>query len=526
MVPVYVVTGFLGAGKSSFIRDTLGRREWQDVTALTVQFETGAEKLPDGAENVAIPVKMLERDFAGVVNTLSERISAGLERQMRPIDEIWIEWNGVVSYNRLLELLLSPPLRELCSVKRVIHVADAGALENLLGRTGIALPEQIAASDLVMVREAESAGAFRRARRLIRSINPGVAVYNGPADRFYMQIYTRRQSPFSAFFVIIAAAALLYIIAIPPLEDMGVPASKTVNIFLGVILQSAPFLLIGVLLSSAIEIFVTRSAIERRFPKSAVAGMLAAVFAGFLLPVCDCASIPIFRSLVRKGIPLYAAVTFMAAAPVINPVVMLSTYYAFNGDVRIVAARVLLGITSAAVTGLTFAARRPRENVLSGGAIDALMCGCGYFEDVGSVTTFRGKYELFLSHAQAEFWNVGKYLVIGTFVSAALQSAGLGLFAQASSGMGLAASIAAMMAISFVLSLCSSSDAVVARSFSAQFPPAALMGFLIFGPMADIKNVMMLSSGFTKRFIARFAATAFAVCFAAVFIYYSLRGIT
>jgi uncharacterized membrane protein YraQ (UPF0718 family) len=216
----------------------------------------------------------------------------------------------------------------------------------------------------------------------------------------------------------------------------------------------------------------------------------------------------------------------MAAAPVINPVVMLSTYYAFNGDVRTVAVRVVLGIASAAVTGMTFALRRPRYDVLSGGALDRLMCGCGYFEDAQSVATARGKIELFLWHAQAEFWNVGKYLVIGTFVSAAIQSMGTNLFAQANTGMSLAASVAVMMAMGFVLSLCSSSDAVVARSFSGQFPPAALMGFLIFGPMADIKNITMLSSGFTKRFIARFTVTAFAVCFAAVFIYYCLGGLT
>jgi uncharacterized membrane protein YraQ (UPF0718 family) len=531
-IPVYIVTGFLGAGKSSFIGRLLSGAQWESVGALTVQFESGAEALPSGErrEGVVFPIRLFERDPDGVARSLAERIRAGLGERGESPDEIWIEWNGAVPCARLRELLSGGELRELCSVRRVIHVADAGELERWLGKTGAALPEQVAASDLIMLRH-DSGGdpePLRRARKLLRVVNPGAPVYAwdcGESERgetipdmAITRIRAPRQSPLNAFFIIAAAASLAYIVLAPLLDSRGVPASRVVNIFLGIILQSAPFLLIGVLLSSAIEVFVTRSAIERRFPKSAGAGLLTALFAGFLLPVCDCASIPIFRALVRKGVPLYAAVVFVAATPVINPVVMLSTYYAFGGDLRIVAARVLLGLICAAATGLTFAALPPRESVLSGGALDSLTCGCGYFSDTRQANTLRGKLELFTRHAQEEFWNAGKYLVIGTFAAAAMQPALSGVLVRVRSGAGVAASLAFMMAISFALSLCSSSDAVVAKSFAGQFPAAALMGFLVFGPMVDIKNVMMLSSGFTKRFVARFAVTAFVVCFFAVFI--------
>ena len=94
-------------------------------------------------------------------------------------------------------------------------------------------------------------------------------------------------------------------------------------------IASYPFLFIGVLLSSFIQVFLSEKVIQRWFPKNALLGMLFALVCGFCLPVCDCATIPMFKSLIKKGVPTSSAVVFMVATPVINPVVILSTYYAF-----------------------------------------------------------------------------------------------------------------------------------------------------------------------------------------------------
>ncbi|MDR2357227.1 MAG: permease [Oscillospiraceae bacterium] len=532
-VPVYIVTGFLGSGKTTFTKNLLSEPDRRGLNILTAQFESGLEEPADDCENrenAVFPVKLLETRPDEIVNELSERVRAGIGPHSLAPDEIWIEWNGMFPFERLHSMLLRPPLRGLCGIRRVIHIADAQTLGGLLGGTGSALPEQIASSDFAVVRGTRGSGELRRTRGLLRSVNPGMRVCDADifsADalnhpraapsraRFIRLLYGRDVSPLSAFFLFAVTLALVWLAAAPALERVGVPAGRAVNVFLGIILQAVPFLLIGVLLSSAVEVFVTRTAIETRFPRNLGAGMLAAVLAGFLLPVCDCASIPIFRSLVRKGVPLPAAVTFMAVAPVINPVVMLSTYYAFGGDLGVVAGRAALGIVSAVLIGLTFAIRPPRGRALTGG-------GATYGGGAEAPASPAGKLALLLRHAQTEFWNVGKYLVIGTLVSAAIQSSGLSLFASANSGAGPAASLAAMMAMGFALSLCSSSDAVVARSFAGQFPQVALMGFLVFGPIMDIKNAALLSSGFTVRFIVRLALTAFFVCFSVVFLRYCL----
>lgn len=518
-IPVYVVTGFLGAGKTTFLNTLLSKRDWRDVSTLVVQLESGEEAFCcryQTCRSLAFSKKMLEQQPDEVVRQIEAGIQSGAELP----EEIWIECNGVVLFSELQALLLCPPLRALCRIEKVIHIADAQQIEGLLGRTGAALPEQIASCDFAVVRGVRAKEDRRRVRRLLHSVNPGVEVLElEEYKQLYNRLIQQKERPVGFFVSVLIVLAALYIAARPLMRELELPLNVIVNVFLGMVLQALPFLIIGVLLSSAIQVFVPSRFFESRFPKSLGAGMLVAVLSGFFLPVCDCASIPIFRSLVKKGVPLPAAVTFMAATPVINPVVMLSTYYAFGGSLTVVGLRVGLGILCAVAIGLVFAFWPPAAGaVLSGGGLDRVMCSCGCYEDAESVASWPGRIALFLRHAQAEFFSVGKYLLVGIFVASVFQTMGTGLFTAAQSGAGLAVSMLVMMAMAFALSLCSSSDAVIARSLANQFPMGAMMGFLIFGPMMDLKNVMMLSSGFSKRFIGRLLLVTFAVCFGVVFL--------
>lgn len=520
-IPIYVVSGFLDAGKTTFLNNLLNRHDWRDVRIVVIQFETGEEEFYSRYNNcdiIKFPKKVLEKKPMKIVEDICECL------QSRKFDEIWIEWNGVVPFSQLQSLFLHSSLRSLCKIQKVIHIMDAINIENLLGRTGGALPEQIANCDFAIVRNVRSLVAFKRIRRLMNGINPGVHIYEIKAYKdLYKQLFEKKGHPVNMFFLISILIVVLQFVAKPVLEQLQIPVNTIINVFLGIILQAVPFLLIGVLLSSAIQVFIPQSIIERRFPKSIGMGMLVAILGGFCLPICDCSSIPIFRSLVRKGIPLPVAVTFMTATPVINPVVILSTYYAFSGNMTIVIGRVYIGIITAIIIGLIFAIWPPKGKVLSGGALDRLMCGCGFYEDAEAITTFKAKVGMFLRHSQTEFFNVGKYLLIGTFISSIFQTMGTGMFTGSQSGTSLAISIIIMMIMAFAFSLCSSSDAVIARSFANQFPMGAIMGFLVFGPMMDIKSMMMLSSGFSKRFIGKLLFTAFIVCFAVVFLLSSLE---
>jgi uncharacterized membrane protein YraQ (UPF0718 family) len=525
MIPVYVVTGFLDAGKTTFLNNLLNKRDRRDVRTLVLQFEAGEEALHSRSHNCE-SLMFSKRTFEEKPTQIKLQIRSAIE-SCAP-DEIWVEWNGILPFSRLQALLLSDSLRGFCKIHRVIHVADGAFIENLMGRTGGALPEQLASSDFAVVRNVRAQDDFKRIRRLLSGINPGVKIYRiQSSGDITKQLFINKEHPVSTFVLTALLIVLLYLVAAPLFLrfQIPIPFDTIINVFLGILLQAVPFLLIGVLLSSAIGVFVPQRFIESRFPKSLGAGVLAAILASFCLPVCDCASIPIFRSLVKKGIPLPVAVTFMTVTPVINPVVILSTYYAFSGNMAIVVGRICFGIVASTLIGLCFAIRPPKGHILSGGALDKLMCSCGCYEDADAVKGLRGKLGLFVRHSQAEFFNVGKYLLIGTFIAAVIQVLGAGVFTGAQNSAGLAVSTVIMMAMAFVLSLCSSSDAIIARSLVNQFPMGAIMGFLVFGPMMDIKNVMMLHSGFTKRFIARLLITVFIVCFFVVYLLSVLGGL-
>lgn len=523
-IPVYAITGFLDSGKTSFLNNMLNRRDCRELQLLVIQFEAGEEEFFSRYENcgnLMFTKRQLENNPEKIIKDMLHYISSN------KIDEIWVEWNCMVPVSQLQDLLLNNALQTRCKIQKVFHIADCRNIENFLGRTGSALPGQISDSDFIVLRSSFEYSSDK-IRRLIKGINPKANIYETKGmkinEEIYNEIFSRKIHPLNSFLLTSIFIIFIYLFGKPVLEGLNIPVNRVINVFLGIILQAVPFLLIGVLLSSAIQVFIPKTFIEKHFPKSPELGMAVAILAGFCLPVCDCASIPIFRSLVRKGVPLPAAVTFMTVTPIINPVVILSTYYAF-GSLNVVLERICLGIVSAIIIGLVFSLKSYKEDILSGGSFDRIMCSCGFYEDTESINSLPGKIGLFIRHSQAEFFDVGKYLMIGSFVASAFQIMGTNLFTSMESGTGLAISIIIMMAIAFALSLCSSSDAIVARSFARQFPMGAVMAFLIFGPMMDIKNIMMLSSGFSKSFILKLLFTAFTVCFLVVFLLYGMGGV-
>lgn len=519
-VPVYIVAGSLDAGKTTFLNNLLNKRK---ARALVIQFEDGEEAFSCGNAGhrmLVIPRRMLEQQQEQMIRRIYEAVQNGLW------EEIWIEWNGAAPFSWLLSLFWDPVFSTVCRLKKVIHIVDAEKLESLLGGTGICLIDQVSESDIAVVRNVHTKSQYRHVCRLLEEVNPGIEILQMASySKLCKPVLREPEGPVSSFLMEFMLIICLFFLAGIISGSEGLPISRMVNLFFGMTLQAVPFLLIGILLSSVIQVLIPESTLERWFPKSLVWGMAAALAGGFLLPVCDCASIPVFRSLIKKGIPLPVAVTFMMASPVMNPVVLLSTFYAFGGNMAVVAGRAGIGALAAVLIGLLVAACQRKKPVLSGGERSRFICACGRYEDCREPASPAGKLVLCLRHGQAEFFKVGKYLLIGILAASAFQALGDGQMAVTQYKGGPAASILLMMAVAFVLSLCSSSDAVIARSLASQMPAGAVMGFLVFGPMMDIKNMLMLSSGFTKGFIAKLVLTTASVCFFLVCLLYGTGGI-
>jgi uncharacterized membrane protein YraQ (UPF0718 family)/GTPase SAR1 family protein len=501
VIPAWVVTGFLDSGKTTLI-NRLIREELSEQEVLVIQFERGGTPLVEGegVRSLYYSKTEIEESPYAVADSICEEILKD------PAELILIEWNGMEHFHRFEEMFLQFHLKPAIHVEKVVYVGDEKGLKHKIADSGLISMSQIAAGNLAYLRMEEEEKAELSARELFR-INPDLLVFTeGKWDRFKKKMF-QYEVKSQILLLLAAAAAIIYLTANSYLGSF-------VTLFLGVFLQAVPFLVIGVLLSSAIQVYVSADWIRTKFPKNVVFGQLFAVVAGFGLPVCDCASIPVFKGLVKKGVPLSAAVTFMLVSPVINPVVILSTWYAFNGNLKIIAARCGLGILCAVLTGLTYLIDPPEKVLLSDPAIQGGET-YGDYEIPPSNDSKTSRFVQMMRHAQNEFFTVGAYLLTGIFVSTVLQEVWPGM-TRSGAGIPILASVAFMMAMAFILSLCSSSDAVVARTMAGVFPSGALMGFLVFGPMIDLKNGAMLLGGFEKKFIVRLFVTTFLICFGVV----------
>jgi len=290
------------------------------------------------------------------------------------------------------------------------------------------------------------------------------------------------------------------------------------------LMQAFPFMLIGIFVSSAMHIFVPNEFIVKAFPTKFGLGFVTAMFAGLLFPVCECAIVPVMTRLVKKGVALPIAITFMLSAPIINPIVIISTLYAFPNQPEIALYRVVFGLVIALIVGLVlFLFGGSNTVLLNGHESHECGCGCGNedehlcschscSEDEHTMLGTREKIEAMFLHAGEEFFTVGKYLVLGAFMTSLIQTlVPKSVLLSLRSQNGL--SLFIMMTTAFLFSACSTSDAFIARSFVDRFSMGAIMGFLVFGPMMDVKNILMLLASFKKSFVAMLTLIIFILNF-------------
>ncbi len=290
------------------------------------------------------------------------------------------------------------------------------------------------------------------------------------------------------------------------------------TIFTSILLQAFPFMLIGVLVSSAMHVFIPDEWIVKIFPTKNGLGFLTALIAGLFFPVCECAIVPLMTRLVKKGVSVPIAITFMLFAPIINPIVLISTFYAFPGQPEIVLYRVLFGLIISVSVGLVLTLSGNKLSMLKDESPFNVLCSCGHHhmphEHVHEKNSIHIliRIKTMLLHAGDEFFGVGKYLVIGAFITGVIQTWMPKNILEAM-GSHPSLSLMAMMMAAFLFSACSTSDAFIARSFVGNFSTGSIMGFLVFGPMMDIKNLLMLLGNFKKGFVMRLTLVIIAVNF-------------
>ncbi len=304
--------------------------------------------------------------------------------------------------------------------------------------------------------------------------------------------------------------------------------------FLGVLFESIPFLLLGSLVSGAIEVFVPARWMTRLLPRRAGVAILLSGLLGIIFPMCECGVVPVIRRLMKKGLPISCAVTYLLASPVVNPIVAVSTYAAFRGQqpglmlvfrgalsylVAIIVGAVVLRLRpeqflharvietlpgrsrragfrmgSLVGAGSSIAAPFSQEAPGGGAALDALDLLEGELQP-----TLGRRALVALQRGTNDFLDVAVFVVIGAALASLFntsfdQSRIEALATQPAPAVG------AMMALSFIVAVCSTSDAFIAATF-VKFPFAARLAFLVFGPVFDLKLIFLYSLVFRRRFV-------------------------
>ena len=328
--------------------------------------------------------------------------------------------------------------------------------------------------------------------------------------------------------------AALIIAMAPALQARNpwMPVNTIIRGVSGLLLQAVPFMLIGVLVSAAVETWVTEDFIEKHAPKSIANGFLAAILAGVCVPVCDCVVVPTFSRLVARKLPLPCAVTFLCAVPVVNPVSIWATWYAFADVPAVAVTRVALGVGVALLVGISFVIFPVKSLVLREKffikSCDSTCDSCDSCDsdnNDGPLISFKDHLKVYAHHIYSDFMRLMPIILFGTTVASIIR---VWLGSDPASKINTTTvfvAIPAMMLIAYASSLCSSSDAVIARSLAASLPMSSVIVFLLFGPMLDIKNTLMLVEDCKGKFVIRLTATIAVVCLLAALLVHLAWGV-
>lgn len=293
-------------------------------------------------------------------------------------------------------------------------------------------------------------------------------------------------------------------------------------IFQGLLLEAIPFLLLGVAIAGMARWLVPQTAWVHRLPKNPLLAPITGALMGFALPACECGNVPVARRLLASGAPMGTAFGFLFAAPVLNPIVLASTWAAFPDQPWLLIARPLGAFVIAVLLSLLLV-QLPETQLLESALlserrmsqplsrIGLLQRSGGLIGDplseIAPAQPERLRPVEVLEQSSREFLDLLALLVLGCLIAALVQTwlPRSWLLAVGGAPTG---SILALMLLAVVVSVCSSVDAFLALGFAAQVTPGALLAFLLLGPVVDLKLAGLFTVLMRPRAIAITAIAA------------------
>lgn len=283
--------------------------------------------------------------------------------------------------------------------------------------------------------------------------------------------------------------------------------------FLGILFEGAPYILLGTIISGFIDAYLPSNIMDRFLPKNRYFAIIISGFLGAIFPVCECAIVPVIRRLVQKGLPVSCAITYMLSAPIVNPIVAISTYSAFSGDDALFMTLSRIGVAYFVTVLFGFVIHQfsvrsiLKDKLLNKIQKAPLSAVKDSSEEAKLTNPTSDKLLIALRSSSRDFLDVGMYFIIGVMITALYRTQ---IDQSIVDGFGESdwVGIPTMMILSFVLSLCSTSDAFIASQMLS-FSASAKLAFLTYGPMMDVKLVFMYGAIFKPKFVMMMAISLF-----------------
>ncbi|QNE46169.1 permease [Glaciihabitans sp. INWT7] len=284
---------------------------------------------------------------------------------------------------------------------------------------------------------------------------------------------------------------------VPTLGPWSLPnhLQDLLTLSISVIVESLPFVVLGIVLSIVVQVWVPDRWIMRVLPRNAVLRRAMISFLGIFLPVCECGNVPLARGLIVKGFTVSESMTFLLAAPIVNPITILTTGQAFGFDSWVFFARLVGGFLIANVIGWLFSKHPDQDSLLT----DRFAAECRLPDShEHDQTRWQKSVELFTRESGV----IMPALFIGSLVAGFVQVA-IPRSVLLNLGSNPVWSILAMMVLAFVISVCSNVDAFFILPFASTFLPGSIAVFLIFGPIIDIKMLTLMRTTFRAKVLVQ-----------------------
>lgn len=271
-----------------------------------------------------------------------------------------------------------------------------------------------------------------------------------------------------------------------------------ITLSLSIFIEALPFLVLGALLASFINTYVSPHTFEKILPKRGILRRGTLSLLGFLLPVCECGNVPLSRSLMIQGLKPSEAVTFLLAAPVLNPITIWSTWAAFGYDQSIVISRIAATLLIANIIGYVLSFKKNEKSFITRDF--QATCETSLREVNNLSKKGRSKLDKFSNTFSHEAIIMIKMLAFGALIAGTIQTF-VPRDLLVSIGSNVLLSILAMLLLAFVVSICANVDAFFALSFASTFTAGSIVSFLVFGPMIDLKMLTLLKTTFKTNLL-------------------------